>query len=186
MKSPKSKVQMEKRCNSRITDHESRVTRTVGGRTNPFRRKPKATKGQGCMLRHVADECLRSGTDLPSHSGSSRPATTARATVTIKAAYADGLRPKRHSQAAGCSSPFYNRRLTGRRRPFGYPAFAKVTAWSRVRKWNEQTIDGFGFARTIVPLYARGRLAGPATCRAIIGNSPTQLGAAFGRNQSRQ
>ena len=96
VKSPKSKVQMEKRCNSRITDHESRVTRKLGGRTNPFRRKPKATKGKGRMLRHVTDQFLRSGADLLSRCGSSRPAMTARAAVTIKEAYADGLRPERH------------------------------------------------------------------------------------------
>ncbi len=78
------------------------------GRTKPFARNAKATKGKGHVLRNLADGYSRACVNRPSQCESSRPAMTVCATVTIKVAYADGLRLARHSQATWCSSPFSN------------------------------------------------------------------------------
>lgn len=86
---------------------------------------------------------------------------TARVRVVLKAANGNALCPERYSQAAECSSPFSNQRLTGYERSCGRRPLVEVTARSSVHEWNEQTIDGIGFAGTIGPVYARGRLAGP-------------------------
>jgi hypothetical protein len=138
---------------------EGRTGETLIGRTKPFARKAKATKVKGRMLRHVADGSSRSRADWLSRCGSSRPAMTTRATVTIKAAYADGLRSERHSQETWCGSSCPNRRLADCERSFGCAAGAEVTTWSQVRGPDRQAIDGT-------------TLRGQSSCCMLVGDWP--------------